>query len=396
MADPVPIHESLETIVGLLTEMRDANATQSAIANDLLDTIASILSSTRGFTASIDETTDNIYALLGDLAGTVELINNNGSVNAQNGQAIALSGIGVCCDDTTPATGTVDDQCAIAQEMIAKLLDILSAVGLDAEAGGMPTLDQLVNAFTVSEVGGTVSLLSQADAGRLLAALYDIGLGGMGDVGGVNDDPALKDVLLNIFGNSTSAQTSALGVRQMDSDVYDEPSKVIEAVKVLFSSISVVNHLWDSPALWSGSGYDNGICGEEPPVEGTGWFNAGDCTDTGIGPGNIVGTFEMTGGGSGSLSPNGFAAHGLGPMYCRICANTTTQADKTVKLWTMSGSTKVDLIGTGVPDDVFTFTFPSEDSWGIEMVDPGDPLLDTMCIYLVFGWSSADTEHCPE
>lgn len=341
MSDPVPAHVSLETIVSLLTEMRDNQATNQALNYELLDTIASILSSTRGYTSSIKTTTDNILTVLQDLSGIVEIGGNNNSLNNQTLQSILLSGIGVCCDDTVGATGLVDDQCAKAQEMIDKLLDILSDVGLTAEGGHMPTVTELVDAFTVGGPDGNVQLLSGADAGRLLSAMYQVGPGGIGQLGGINDDPIMKGLILNNFGTSDSAESSASGMRRFTTIGYDEPANVIYCMVVLFSSLSVVNHLWDDPAMWSGAGYDNGLCGEEPPPEGEGFATWGFFSDefTLVDEYSFEsGHIDMDSPTDGNISPTPYDTPG-GTLYVYLCSNgpDVDDRDKSVYLYSDDG-----------------------------------------------------------
>lgn len=397
MSDPVAAHVSLEEINNKLGAWRDKYDDDMETINTKLDAIQESTYLAGQSTSYLASGRDDLYAAVVNILSLLEILNSNGSLNAQNLQSILLSGIGVCCDDTVPATGLVENQCAKAQEMIDKLLDILSDVGLTAAGGHMPTVTELVDAFTVGTPNGYVQLLSGADAGRLLTAMYAVGYGGIGQLGGINDDPIMKGLILNNFGTSESAQSSASGMRRFFTNGYDEPSNVIYCMVVLFSSLSVVNHLWDDPAIWSGDGYDNGLCGEEPPPEGEGFATWGFYSDEFTAVDELsfeAGHIDMQSPTDGNISPTPYDAPG-GTLYVYLCSNGPEVDDR---------STAVQLFSDdGLNTELLFVPYQTEVSWEY----PSTRFIKTGVFgtggapsgngRLIFSWTPGEAvTHCPE
>lgn len=392
---PVPVHRTLEDILLVLQQSRDN-------ANDFYASIQDIM---------VTENQDNsnrwsaLMLLLNDMNGRVdginaalEILNNNASLNAQNTQQILLDSVGACCDDIAFGTGEVDDLCQKAQDAIAYVVARLLSVGATYAGVRMPTNAELITLFTyVGTDGRSYQLLTQSEAGKLLAAFAVCGVGNLGYLNTLLTDEPIKAAVLELLGTSNSAEQSSIRISALPGTGYDTPACAANAFFAAFSP-TLINSLWKDPAIWDPAPYED-ICSGPPPIEGTGWAERSSIT-TETGVDNWSGTrnvWDLSSPTPGNISPLPYFSAGQ-TLYIQHCGNATNgEAERDETIWLGKSNTSPDSIFLELP-------YRAERTW----VCDGSRYLYIWAkgqedgagngvAYITASWIPADAAtHCPE
>jgi len=413
MSDPRQAWIILEEISGRILAGNDAADTFYGQFDNAMTTIQNYLSTIITNTNDIKEGVYGLYSLeesnhaelmtlLNDMNGRidginagVDTLNNNSSLNAQNLQNLIIGGVGACCDDITPITGTPDAMCQKAQQLIAGMYSFTLFVA-DATSGGvLPTVADVQRAFTVLDADGIPTvLISTTDANKVVAAIAAVGAGSMEmiqDLSGDTDLNAAIKAILGVASNSTQAYNA---VQSIDPDDRSQSPAIVKAYLSFFAQ-SVINALWDTTPIFTGEGYDDD-CGGPPPFDGSGFKPVSflipqDGTDTFD---TIGSTIDMQNGGSGNMLPTPYPVNGE-LVHAWLCFNQTDNEDTAIALGTIDGD-----LGS-----VFTTINPGEDN---TFIMPNQRFLyafgyhraaetGTGTAWINFAWEGSDASlNCPE
>lgn len=387
---PIPIHTSGEMIADMLPSQH----------NETVETVIGLKGSD-----NIDLTTlNNLFGLIlsaidrlndtvEDLAGTVELLNNNASQNAQQAQQIQLGAIGACCEDPAFGTGEVTELCQLSQDAIAFVKSQLLSIGATFGGVRLPTVDELIRSFTFVGVDGrSYQLLSVTEANRLLASLAALGVGGISDLSCLLTDEPLWAAVLELLGTSNSAEQSYIRIQALPTDGYDCSPGVARVFFAAFSP-TLINSLWKEIQIWNVEPWED-VCNPDP--EGTGYDNQTMIVST-VGEDTlyIIGPHFDT---------QAYPADGMHPrisdrpgatVWVNWCGNNTTNANKSIYIGAGTSSTP-DGIFVEVPfNSCVDFIPPSDRFW--TFYGYGREESDGVGIAAVtFAWSMTDAVgHCP-
>lgn len=291
---------------------------------------------------------DNLRGVVEDLAGTVELLNNNSSLNAQNQQTIMLGAVGACCIDTAYGTGEIDDLCQLSQDAISFVASRMQSIGATYSGVGLPSVADLITLFTyVGTDGRSYQLLAAVEANKLLAALAALGVGNLSDLSCLLTDEQIKSDVLELLGTSNSAEQSTIRIPTLPPTGYTCSPGAAKAFFAAFSP-TLINTLWKDPPIWDAAPYDD-ICGGGPliPPDAYGYgFSSALLNWDEERTLYHTGELDMSTWTESQFFPVPADAPGYN-LYIRNCFNDTTASDK--NLYICSSSTDFDTLVYTLP-----------------------------------------------
>jgi len=332
MTTPTPTHSSLEMLVEIAQQTRD-NA--DVFFADLLSRWDTEAENTATFRESLFTLLNDINGRVDGINAALETLNNNASLNAQTTQQILLDQAGQCCDDTAFGTGEVEDLCQLSQDAIAYVVARMLSIGATYSGQRLPTVAELVTLFTyVGTDGRSYPLLSSTEAGQLVGALNQLGVGSLGDLSCLLEDEPVQAAVLELLGTSNSAEQSYIRIRALPVDGYDCSPGAVRAFFAAFSP-TLINTLWKSIPIWDPAPYED-ICGPPAPTPPEDAFGFGGSSLTLTADGDS----ELTYQGLIDLSTYSTAVFRPLPsdsigytLYWHNCGNETTNSDKNLYIY---------------------------------------------------------------
>lgn len=384
-----------EKFTGLETQLADQQTDMLAKVESVKGADAISLTDLNNLLGLLLTSIDGLASTVVDLAATVETLNSNAALNAQNSQTILLGSVGACCDTGEPLTGVPDAMCQKAQQLIASMPTFTQFVEDATDGTKLPSVQSILDAFTITgDDGEKHVLISTTDANKVLAAINTVGPSALGDIHDLAGDAGLQAALKAILGTASNSASAYNAVQAIPTSGYTQSPAVVRAF-LSFYAQSVINALWASPAILSGDGYEDD-CSDPPPFEGVGYKSASfiipdDGTDTFF---TIGSSIDMLDDGDGNINPAPFAAVGE-TVHVWLCFNQTDNEDLAVAIGTIDNDLG-SVFMTVNPGIDNTFVMPNErflHAFGYHRAaDTG-----TGTAWIVFAWdASTASSHCPE
>lgn len=205
--------------------------------------------------------------ILEAIRDALELLNNNGSQNAQNAQTLQISGALACCDNFTPTENIPADLCQRAQALATRMQTLWGKIADFAYQGTVPTREQLRQLYNFVD-WDTLSpyKISDSDIVDLQGELLSVGVSNLGLMTGAQSDDTLFASVVNLIFNAGSAaqaiaqlQTYALNIGEADP-----------IIKVLIHKTftpTLINYVFAAGSTMGQEAFDENYCGEVDPPD---------------------------------------------------------------------------------------------------------------------------------
>lgn len=197
----------------------------------------------------------------------LELLGQNGSINAQNAQTLQLASFGACCDVIELPLSVPDDLCQRAQavfDIVAQAADKLCELQATAIVPDATVIREMFNYPTINP--RNPYLITEAEANAIMGYIAQRGNSGLGALCDLNTRTSLIFSYLGLFvGSPLAADVKG----KIDGNLLDtsEIDLGMAGIIKLLLSASIVRLIYDSEIDVQAGSYDAGACGDTPPVE---------------------------------------------------------------------------------------------------------------------------------